>query len=282
MLVHAILTVIAARERHPYTGVQKLIPLTLNEIRRLFAKLISNTIHPISHWLAWSQWRRRHQARARTSTLAPLLQAFFTERLIGQREASSYRDAICLLLRFAKRRTGKTPHQLDLPDLDAPLIGAFLNHLEVERGVSIRTRNARLTAIRSLFGFAAYRHPEHAAVIQRVLAIPPKRTDRALVTYLTEAEMQALLAAPDRSTRIGRRDHVLLLLALETGLRVSELTALTCAAVHLGTGAHVRCHGKGRKERITPLRRQARTLLRAWLTERGGAPSDPLFPLLHG
>jgi site-specific recombinase XerD len=217
------------------------------------------------------------------NTLAPLLQAFFTERLIGQREASphtiaSYRDAICLLLRFAHRHTGKAPHQLDLADLDAPLIGAFLNHLETERGVSARTRNTRLTAIRSLFGYASYRHPEHAAVIQRVLAIPPKRTHRALVTYLTEPEMHALLAAPDRSTRIGRRDHMLLLLALETGLRVSELTALTCAAVHLGTGAHVRCHGKGRKERITPLRQQARTLLRSWLTEHGGAPSDPLFP----
>jgi integrase/recombinase XerD len=217
------------------------------------------------------------------STLAPLLQAFFTERLIGQRDASphtvaSYRDAICLLLRFAQHRTGKAPHQLDIDDLDAPLIGAFLNHLESERGVGVRTRNARLTAIRSLFGFAVYRHPEHAAVIQRVLAIPPKRTDRALVTYLTEAEMQALLAAPDRSTKIGRRDHALLLLALETGLRVSELTALTCGAVHLGTGAHLRCHGKGRKERITPLRRETRQVLQTWLTERAGALSDPLFP----
>jgi site-specific recombinase XerD len=217
------------------------------------------------------------------STLAPLLEAFFTERLIGQRDASphtvaSYRDAICLLLRFAQYRTGKAPHQLAIDDLDAPLIGAFLNHLEAERGVGVRTRNARLTAIRSLFGFAAYRHPEHAAVIQRVLAIPPKRTDRALVTYLTPPEMRALLAAPDRASRIGRRDHTLLLLALETGLRVTELTTLTCGAVHLGAGAHLRCHGKGRKERITPLRRQARTLLKAWLTERAGAPNDPLFP----
>ena len=208
------------------------------------------------------------------STLAPLLQAFFTERLIGQRDASphtiaSYRDAVCLLLRFAQHRTGKAPHQLDIDDLDAPLIGAFLNYLEAERGVAVRTRNARLTAVRSLFGFAAYRHPEHAAVIQRVLAIPPKRTDRALISYLTEPEMQALLAAPDRATKIGRRDHTLLLLALETGLRVSELTALTCAAIHLGTGAHVRCHGKGRKERITPLRRQARELLTP------GSPNGP-------
>jgi site-specific recombinase XerD len=217
------------------------------------------------------------------STLAPLLQAFFTDRLIGQRDASphtiaSYRDAICLLLRYAQQRTGKAPHQLNLDELDAPLIGAFLTHIEAERGASVRTRNARLTAIRSLFGFAAYRHPEHAAVIQRVLAIPPKRTDRAVVTYLTEPEMHALLAAPDRSTRIGRRDHALLLLALETGLRVSEITSLTRGAVHLGTGAHVRCHGKGRKERITPLRRQTRRLLQAWLTERAGPPSDPLFP----
>jgi site-specific recombinase XerD len=165
------------------------------------------------------------------STLAPLLQAFFTERLIEQRDASphtiaSYRDALCLLLRFAHQRTGKAPHQLDIDDLDAPLIGAFLTYLEADRAVSVRTRNARLTAIRSLFTFAAYRHPEHAAMIQRVLAIPTKRTDRALITYLTEEEMQALLAAPDRSTRLGRRDHALLLLALETGLRVSELTGL--------------------------------------------------------
>jgi site-specific recombinase XerD len=217
------------------------------------------------------------------STFAPLLQAFFTERLIGQRDASphtvaSYRDAMCQLLQFAQQRTGKAPYQLDLVDVDAPLIGAFLNHLEAERGVTVRTRNARLTAVRSLFRFAAYRHPEHAATIQRVLAIPPKRTDRALVTYLAEEEMAALLAAPDCATRIGRRDHTMLLLALETGLRVSELTALTCGAVHLGTGAHVRCHGKGRKERITPLRRQTKDVLQGWLGERAGAAVDPLFP----
>jgi site-specific recombinase XerD len=190
------------------------------------------------------------------SALAPLLEAFFTERLIGQRQASphtvaSYRDAFCLLLRFAQARTGRAPHQLALEDLDAGLVGAFLNYLEAERGASVRTRNARLTAIRSLFNFAAYRHPEHAALIQRVLAIPAKRSDKALVTYLTEEEAAAMLAAPDRAAWIGRRDHALLLIALETGLRVSELTGLTCAAVHLGTGAHVQCHGKGRKERIT-------------------------------
>jgi integrase/recombinase XerD len=217
------------------------------------------------------------------SALAPLLEAFFTERLIGQRAASrhtvaAYRDAFCLLLRFAQQRTGRAPHRLALEDLDAGLVGAFLNHLETERGNSVRTRNARLTAIRSLFHFAAYRHPEHAALIQRVLAIPPKRTDKVLITYLTEQETAALLAAPDRSTQTGRRDHALLLLALETGLRVSELTGLTCAAVQLGTGAHVRCAGKGRKQRITPLRREARMVLRAWLDERGGAADEPLFP----
>lgn len=217
------------------------------------------------------------------STLAPLLEAFFTERLIGQRHASghtvaAYRDAFCLLLRFARRTTGRKPQQLTLTDLDAGLIAAFLNHLETERGTSVRTRNARLTAIRSLFNFAAYHHPEHAALIQRVLAIPPKRTRKVLVTYLTDDEVAALLAAPDRSTRIGRRDHALLLMAVETGLRVSELTGLTCESVQLGTGAHVRCTGKGRKERITPLRREARAVLQAWLREHAGKAGDALFP----
>lgn len=217
------------------------------------------------------------------SGVAPLLEAFFTERLIGQRRASphtvaSYRDTWGLLLRFARDRTGKAPSQLALDDLDAPLIGAFLGYLESERGTSVRTRNARLTAIRSLFNFAAYCQPEHAALIQRVLAIPPKREAKTTVTYLDHEETRALVAAPDRSTWIGRRDHAFLLLAVETGMRVSELTGLTCDAVQFGTGAHVRCHGKGRKERVTPLTRDARVVLRAWLSERGGAPSDPLFP----
>lgn len=217
------------------------------------------------------------------TALAPLLEAFFTERLIGQLEASphtvsSYRDSFCLLLRFAQQCTGRPPHKLAIEDFDATLIGAFLNHIESERGASVRTRNARLTAARSLFNFAAYRHPEHAALIQRVLAIPPKRTDKAVITYLTEDEAAALLDAPDRATRIGRRDHALLLLALETGLRVSELTGLTGADVRLGAGAHMRCHGKGRKERITPLRREARAVLRSWLDERGGSAGDALFP----
>jgi site-specific recombinase XerD len=217
------------------------------------------------------------------SSLAPLLESFFNERLIAQRDASpntiaAYRDAFCLLLRFAHQHTGKAPHQLDITDLDAPLIGAFLNHLENERGVSVRTRNARLTAIRSLFQFASFRHPEHAALIQRVLAIPPKRADKALVTFLSEEEVDALLACPNSSTWIGRRDRALLVLALQTGLRVSELTGLTCSDIVLGTGAHVRCRGKGRKERITPLRSDTRKILRAWLDERAGGPTEPLFP----
>jgi len=217
------------------------------------------------------------------STLAPLLQAFFTERLIGQRQCSqhtvaSYRDTWCLLLRFAHERSGRAPHEMAIEEIDAPLVGAFLDHLETDRGVSIRTRNARLTAIRSLLHFAAYRHPEQSAVIQRVLAIPPKRTRKGLVSYLTEEEMNALMAAPDRSTWIGRRDHTLIVLALESGLRVSELTSLRCADLRLGTGAHVHCTGKGRKERITPLRRETRVILQTWLDERGGGPNDALFP----
>ncbi len=217
------------------------------------------------------------------SPLAPLLEAFFTERLIAQRRASghtvaAYRDTMCLLLRFTQQRLGKAPHHLDLTDLDAPLIAAFLDHLETDRGVSGRTRNARLTAIRSLFNFAAYRCPEHSASIQRVLAIPQKKNTKTLVTYLNDQEMAALLAAPDRTTRLGRRDHTLLLLALETGLRVSELTDLTCGSLDLGSGGHVRCMGKGRKERITPLRRQTRAVLRAWVDERAGATTEPLFP----
>ena len=215
--------------------------------------------------------------------LAPTLEAWFSLRLIGQRQASvhtvaSYRDSFKLLLGFAAERTGRPPSRLQLEDLDAPLIGAFLDHLENERGNAARTRNARLAAVHSMFAFAALRHPEHAALIQRVLAIPPKRTDRAVVQFLTEDEIDALLASPDRSRWIGRRDHALLLLAIETGLRVSELTGLRCQDVQLGAGAHVRCFGKGRKERVTPLTAPTVAILRAWLTERHGEPADPLFP----
>ena len=221
------------------------------------------------------------------STLAPTLQAFFTDRLARQRQASghtiaAYRDAIKLLLAFAEQQTGKPPSRLDIADLDAPLIGAFLNQLETGRGNSVRTRNARLAAIHSLFRYAALRHPEHAAVIARVLAIPPKRFDKALITYLTEQEITALLAAADQGTWTGRRDHALLMLACQTGLRASELTGLTIGDVHLGTGAHVSCLGKGRKQRITPLTAATTAVLDGWLTERGGLPADPLFITRRG
>jgi site-specific recombinase XerD len=221
------------------------------------------------------------------SKLAPTLQAFFTDRLMGQRQASShtiagYRDTFRLLLRFATERTRTPASELDFADLDAPLIGAFLTHLETERGNGVRTRNHRLAAIHSLFGYAALHHPEHAASIQRVLAIPPKRFERNLVTFLTDDEVDALLAACDRSTWTGRRDHTMITLAIQTGLRVSELTGLTCADVVLGVGAHVRCLGKGRKQRHTPLLPLTVAVVRVWLTERHGNPSDPLFPTSTG
>jgi integrase/recombinase XerD len=221
------------------------------------------------------------------STLAPILQSFFTNRLGQQRHASghtitAYRDAIRLLLVYAAEHTGKAPSILDLADLDAPLIGAFLNYLETGRNNSVRTRNARLAAIHSLFRHAALHRPDDAAVIQRVLAIPPKRFDRTLVSYLTEDEITALLAAPDRGTWTGRRDHALLMLACQTGLRASELLHLTVGDVHLGTGPHVSCLGKGRKQRITPLTAATVAILRAWQHERAGTPIDPLFPTRRG
>ena len=222
------------------------------------------------------------------SALAPTLQAFFTDRLARQRNASphtiaAYRDTFRLLLGYAEHRLGKQPCQLDLADLDAALIGGFLDHLEQERGNSARTRNLRLAAIHSLYRFAAHRHPEHAADIQRVLAIPPKRFDRALVTFLNQDEIDALLAAPDRSTWTGRRDHALLLLAVQTGLRASELTGLTCGDVQLGNGAaHLNCSGKGRKQRITPLTAGTVAVLRTWLDERAVHPNQPLFPTRRG
>lgn len=221
------------------------------------------------------------------SALAPVLQAFFTERLLNQRAASphtvaAYRDTFRLLLVFAQRCSGKAPSELELQDLDAPLIAAFLEHLESERGNGVRTRNARLAAVHSLFGFAALRHPEHAALIQRVLAIPHKRFERALVSFLSRDEIDALLMAPDGDRRIGRRDRALLVVAIQTGLRVSELIALTRQDVHLGTGPYLRCHGKGRKERCTPLTAQTVAVLRAWLKEHPGQGADPLFPTSRG
>jgi integrase/recombinase XerD len=221
------------------------------------------------------------------SLLAPTLQAFFIERLITQRNASpqtvaSYRDTFRLLLAFAAARSGKQPCELDIDDLDAPLIGAFLTHLEQDRGNTVRTRNARLAAIHSLYRYAALRHPEHLATIGRVIAIPFKRHEHNGVCYLNLDEIKALLAAPDRSTWLGRRDHALILLAIQTGLRVTELVTLHISDVSLSTGAHTRVIGKGRKRRATTLTRETVAVLREWLKERQGQPEDPLFPTRQG
>jgi site-specific recombinase XerD len=219
--------------------------------------------------------------------IAPTLQAFFTDRLAGQLQASprtiaSYRDTLRLLLCFLQERTGKAPSSLDWDDLDETLIAAFLAHLEQDRHNSARTRNLRLTAIRSLFRYAALRHPEHAAVIQRVLSIPPKRFEKRTITFLTAEEAQALIDAPDPTRWESRRDRALLTLAIQAGLRVSELIGLTCADIVLGTGAHVRCEGKGRKHRSVPLTAPAQAVLSTWLKERAGSPQDPLFPTRTG
>jgi site-specific recombinase XerD len=215
--------------------------------------------------------------------LAPLLETFFTERLQRQRQASphtvaSYRDAFRLLLGFAEKRLGKTPCHLLLADVGASFVSAFLDHLEKDRGNSARSRNVRLAAIRSFFRFAAIHEPAHGALIQRVLAIPQKRFDRDLVSFLTRAEIEALLAEPDRMTRLGRRDYALLVLALQTGLRVSEFTHLRVEDFVFGIGPHVRCHGKGRKERCTPLTRQTASVMRAWLAENRATATDLAFP----
>lgn len=221
------------------------------------------------------------------TALAPSLQAYFTDRLIGQRSASpntiaAYRDTFRLLLGFTTARTGTPPSQLDIAALDAPQIAAFLQHLEHDRGNSVSTRNNRLAAIHSLFAYLALQHPEHAATIQRVLAIPSKRTERNLLTYLTDPETDALLAACNTASWTGRRDHAMLALTIQTGLRISELTSLLCQDITLIAGANVHTIGKGRKERRTPLTPTTTTLLKAWLHERVGAPTDPLFPTSTG
>jgi site-specific recombinase XerD len=221
------------------------------------------------------------------SLLAPTLQLFFTERLAKQRQASpatvrSYRNTFRLLLRFVHDKTGKAPSTLDWDDIDAGVISAFLDHLEADRDNSARSRNARLAALRSLFRYAALRHPEHAQLIAQVLAIPQKRFDKAVVSFLELEEVDALLAAPDLSRWEGRRDRALMTLAVQTGLRLSELTGIRCGDAELGNGAHVRCTGKGRKERCVPLTVATVGILRVWLRERGGLRGDPLFPTRTG
>jgi site-specific recombinase XerD len=216
-----------------------------------------------------------------------LIEAFFTELLMRQRQVSpntiaSYRDSFCLLFNFAKQRLNKEPSVLSIEDLDAAFIGSFLNHIENDRGNCARSRNVRLAAIHSFFKYIALQDPIHSALIQRVLAIPTKRFERKLIDFLTKPEIEALLAAPDQSTWGGRRDSTLLSLAIQTGLRVSELIGLTCKDIVLDSGAHVRCQGKGRKDRCTPLRKDLVATLRSWLRERSGQPDDPLFPNARG
>lgn len=221
------------------------------------------------------------------TAIAPTMQSFFIDRLAKQRFASSrsvasYRDSLRLLLVFVHHKTGKTPSQLDGADLDTEMISAFLDHLETKRHNSPRTRNLRLTAIRSLFAYASLRHPEHAASIQRVLSIPPKRFNKPIVSFLTATEIDALIDAPDRTRWEGRRGRALLLLTVQTGLGVSELTGLDCGDITLGTGANVRCLGQGRKHRAIPLTAPTEAVLRVWFTERTGQRDEPLFPTRTG
>lgn len=217
------------------------------------------------------------------TALAPTLEAFFCERLITQRHASpntisAYRDSFRLLLTYLHDATGTQPNDLKIEALDAGTIGTFLDHLETVRGVGVATRNARLAAIHSLFRFAALRHPEHSGLIARVLDIPTKRAQRADISYLSQDEVEALLSAPDSTTRLGRRDRCLLAVAVQTGLRVSELVGLRHQDVTLGTGAHVTCIGKGRKQRSTPLTVETAKIVEQWLTEQENDQDAPLFP----
>jgi len=221
------------------------------------------------------------------ATLPVLLEPFFTDRLMRQRKASpntiaSHRDTFRLLLKFAKESLKKEPSRLMIEDLDAIFIGQFLEYLEKQRGNVARTRNVRLAGIHSFFKYVALEEPSYSALAQRILAIPNKRFKRKPIEFLTRLEINALLAAPDQNTWTGRRDKALLLLAVQTGLRVSELVGLRCKDIEVGTGAHVRCTGKGRKERCTPLRKETINVLRAWIRERKCDPSGPLFPNARG
>jgi integrase/recombinase XerD len=220
------------------------------------------------------------------TNLAPIMQGFFTDTLARRRASAhtiaAYRDTFRLLLHHAHHELGKAPAALAVTDIDAAFVGGFLDHLETDRGNSVTTRNTRLAAIHSLFRYAALRCPEHALLIQRVLAIPTARRTTTDVCFLNRQETNALLAAPDRTSPLGRRDHLILLVAVQAGLRVSELASLTCADAELGAGAHLRCTGKGRKQRCTPLTKSTAQLLRQWITDRRAGPTDPLFPTRLG
>lgn len=222
-----------------------------------------------------------------TSSFPALLQRFFTERLITQQGASphtvaGYRDTFRLLLQFAHDCLGRAPSALRLDELNAELLEKFLEHLEHDRGNRPRTRNHRLSALHAFFRYVSLAEPAYSMQCQRILAIPAKRFERGPVEFLTEAEVTALVSAPDAQTWIGRRDRALLLVAIQTGMRNSELTALRCQDVELRAGAHIRCFGKGRKMRCTPLRPDVVSVLKAWLSERGGGPKDPVFPSSRG
>lgn len=217
------------------------------------------------------------------ANLPALLQRFFTDRLRAQLGASphtvaSYRDTFRLLLLFASKRLAREPSHLRVEDLGVALLGDFLDHLEHARASTPKTRNTRLAAVRAFFRFVAYTEPACSLQSQQVLAIPNKRHERRQVEFLTEEETTALVAAPDPVTWIGRRDRTLLHLAVQTGLRNAELRSLRRRDVDLGVGAHVRCCGKGRKTRCTPLRRDVATVLEAWIVDQDAAPDDPVFP----
>jgi site-specific recombinase XerD len=221
------------------------------------------------------------------ANLPGLLQRFFTDRLTGQLQASpntiaSYRDTFRLLLRYASQRHNREPVKLRIEDLDSSLVGEFLAHVENVRKNSARSRNTRLAAIRSFYRFVALHEPEHALHCQRVLAMPSKRYTRRPIDFITSPEIKALISTPDQTMWLGRRDRTILLLALQTGLRVSELIGLRCRDIVLGPGAHVTCAGKGRKQRCTPLRRDSASLLEAWLKERNGRPDEPVFTTIRG
>jgi len=220
-------------------------------------------------------------------SFAPLLERFFLQRLMQQRQVSphtisSCRDTFCRLLKFTQQCLHRAPARLLFEEINAPLVGKFLDHLEKHDGISIRTRNLRLTAIHSFFRYAAFEVPEHAAQIQRVLAIPSKRFTRTLVGFLTRPEVDALLAAPDRLTWSGRRDHAFILTAVQTGFRLSEMTGLKRDDLAFGTGAHLRVIGKGRRERCTPLAKSTRGVLNAWLREPQRGEDNILFPNARG